>query len=126
MNLQGIARRAVQRINPTISVTIEKSTGYSTQPDGKQVPGYAAPVQVLAQMQALQYNDLVQLDGLNIQGERRALYLDGNWDGVLRPDGQGGDLVTLPDGTKWLVALVLENWSDVDGWVKVAITRQMP
>ncbi|WP_429322567.1 hypothetical protein [Paraburkholderia sp. GAS448] len=68
----------------------------------------------------------MQLDGLNLQGERRALYLDGNWQGVLRAEVKGGDLVTLPDSSLWLIAHVLENWRMTSGWCKVAVTRQMP
>lgn len=124
MNLSDLVAGYVGTVNPNITVQIRKSTGYTTNPDGSRVPGYAPPVSIRAQMQSLQYNDLVQIDGLNIQGERRALYLDGNWEGVVRPDGVGGDLITLPDGTIWLVVLVLENWAMVDGWVKVAVTRQ--
>lgn len=124
MNLHGIVRAAVGTVNPTIWVSIQRSTGYTTSDDGTRVPSYAPPVDVRAQMQSLQYNDIAQLDGLNIQGQRRALYLDGNWEGIVRADGKGGDRVTLPDGSVWLVALVLENWADRDGWVKVAITLQ--
>ncbi|CAE6857257.1 hypothetical protein R75461_07782 [Paraburkholderia nemoris] len=103
---------------------IQASAGYTTAADGKRTPLYAPAVPVLAQMQSLQFRDLVQLDGLNLQGERRALYLNGNWQGVLRPEVKGGDLVTLPDASLWLIALVLENWWLTDSWCKVAITRQ--
>ncbi|WP_322030129.1 hypothetical protein [Paraburkholderia sp. J76] len=30
----------------------------------------------------------------------------------------------LPDGSLWLIALVLENWWLTDGWCKCAVTRQ--
>jgi hypothetical protein len=126
VNLHGIVGPIVAAVNPWVTASIQVSTGYTTSGDGSRVPGYAAPVPVQAQVQALQYNDIVQLDGLNIQGERRAMYLDGDWEGVVRQDGKGGDLITLPNGSIWLVALVLENWSTSAGWVKVAVTRQMP
>ena len=118
-----------------MTVTIRESAGYTTAADGKRTPLYAPAMPMFAQVQALQFRDLVQLDGLNLQGERRALYLNGNWQGVLRPEVKGGDLVPLPDGSAgsngangslWLIALVLENWWLTDGWCKVAITRQMP
>lgn len=125
MNLHNMVAGAVSTVNPFITASIQRSTGYTTSSAGKRTPTYAAAVSVQVQMQALQYNDLVQLDGLNIQGERHAMYLNGNWSGVVRPDGTGGDLITLPNGTIWLVVLVLENWSDLDGWTKVAVTRQM-
>ncbi len=88
------------------------------------MPAYAAPVSVQVQMQSLTYQDLQQLDGVNIQGERRAMYLNGDWNGLVREDQKGGDLITLPNGTIWLVAQVLENWCDLNGWVKLCVTRQ--
>ena len=32
--------------------------------------------------------------------------------------------ITLPDGSVWLVALILEGWSRSAGWTKAAITLQ--
>ncbi len=124
MNLHQIVAGAVAAINPGVRVTIMRSTGYTTAADGTRVPGYAAPVATTAQMQSLTYSDIQMLDGLNIQGERRALYLNGNWEGLVRSDQKGGDLITFPDGSVWLVAMVLENWAFRDGWVKIAITLQ--
>lgn len=77
---------------------------------------------VLAQVQPLTYRDIQQVDGLNLQGTRRAIYLNGFIDGLIRSSNKGGDLVTLPDGTVWLVAIVLEHWDS--GWCKVAATLQ--
>ncbi len=77
-----------------------------------------------AQVQALTYDDLRQIDGLNLNGTRRAIYLSGELDGVVRSKLKGGDLITLSDGPNagtWLVAHVLEQWED---WVKVAVTLQ--
>lgn len=125
MNLHNLVRGAIRAVNPEIIVTIQRSTGSTTNPDGTRVPTYDTIRGVRAQMQSLQYNDIAQLDGLNIQGERRALYLNGDWEGLVRADGKGGDLITFPDGSIWLVALVLENWAFKDGWVKVAVTRQV-
>jgi hypothetical protein len=125
MNLHRIASRAVGRVNPMLTVSIASSSGYTTNPDGTRGPGYAAPVTMQAQVQSLTSNDLSQLDGLNLQGEKRAIYLNGNWNGTVRPDGKGGDIITLPDGTTWLAVQPLENWGGPEGWVKLCITRQM-
>lgn len=124
MNLHAIASGAIASVNPMLTLTIQASTGYTTAPDGSRVPSYAPPVSVQGQVQSLTYNDLTQLEGLALQGEKRAVYLNGNWSGVVRPDGKGGDLIAFPDGTVWLVVQVLENWGSLDGWVKVAVTRQ--
>jgi len=126
VNLQGITAGAVSAVNPFITGQIKASQGYATAADGSQQPGYANPVDVQLQVQALQYNDIVQLDGLNIQGDRRAVYLQGDWDGVIRADQKGGDLLMFPDRKggpvrTWLVVFVFENWPD---WTKVAVTLQ--
>jgi len=124
MNLHSIVSGAVGAINPLVIATIQQSTGYTEADDGTQVPTYAAPVNVQAQSQPLTFSDLRQLDGLNIQGIKRAIYLTGNWQGLVRTAKKGGDLITLPNGTNWLVVLELENWSDTSGWSKVAVTLQ--
>lgn len=124
MNLHLLTRAAVSSVNPSLTLWIQRSTGYTTNSDGSRTPTYAAAVPVKGQVQSLTYNDLQQVSGLNLQGERRAIYLQGNWEGVARPDGRGGDLITLPDGSIWLVAQVLENWGSTEGWVKVCVTRQ--
>ncbi len=127
MDLRGLANGATATVNPNITVTALRSTGYTIGAGAKQVPTYAAAVTGPAQVQALDGNDLRQLDGLNIQGMIKAIYLRGALAGVVRPDGTGGDLVTIAApaplvlrGT-WLVVKVLEGWSD---WTKAAIVKQ--
>lgn len=97
-----------------------RSTGYAIGAGRIQTPTYAAPVSGPAQIQALDSVDLKQLDGLNIQGTIRAIYLRGVLAGVIRPDGTGGDIVQI-DGRDWLVVKVLESWPT---WTKAAITLQ--
>ena len=99
------------------------SAGYDTKADGNRVPKYDN-LPFRAQVQALQYNDMVHLDGLNIQGIRRAIYLNGTIDSVKRINRDGGDLIKIatgPNAGTWLVALVLEQWAD---WAKCAVTLQ--
>ena len=121
MNLHGIAARYVGAINPLLLCTLQASTGYTTNADGTQVAQYATFANVQCQVQNLTTRDLRQLDGLNIQGSSRAVYLNGNWFAVLRPGQRGGDLLTLPDGTVYLVTAVLELWPD---WAKLSVTLQ--
>ena len=122
MDLRSIANGVSGIVNPNKTVTVRRSTGYAIGAGRKQVPGYADPVTGPAQIQALDANDIKQLDGLNIQGTVRAIYFRGVLAGVVRPDGTGGDLVTIGDET-WLVVKVLEGWP---GWTKAAIVLQMP
>lgn len=121
MNLHGIAGPAVAAVNPMVIVKLQVSAGTTTSADGIRTPTYAAAVDVPAQIQALTYRDLVQVDGLNLNGTKRAIYFYGDIEGVVRPSNRGGDLVTFPDGTIWLTAMVLETWPD---WCKVAVVLQ--
>ena len=127
MNLHSIAAANVSAINPQTLVTVKLSTGYSTDLDGSREPTYVYHNRIPAQIQALTYNELQMLDGLQIQGERRAIYLNGRLEGINRSRNTGGDLIVFPDGnvwpfgTVWKVVLVVEQWPN---WVKVAVTLQ--
>ena len=127
MDLRSIANTVTDTVNPNIAVTVLASTGYTIGAGLKQIPSYAAPVIGNAQVQALTFGDLRQLDGLNIQGTARAIYLRGELAGVIRPDSKGGDLVSIASpapaaliGT-WLVVKMLENWPI---WSKACIVLQ--
>lgn len=124
MNLHKIVSTAIGSVNPFIMGTIQVSTGYTTLPNRSRAPSYAAPFEASMQVQALTYSDLKQIDGLNLNGTRRAIYLNGKYDGVVRSELKGGDLITLTTGANagtWLVAQVLEQWPD---WCKVVCTLQ--
>jgi hypothetical protein len=125
MDLRGIANTVSSTVNPNTEVTVLRSTGYTTGAGARQVPAYADPVTGPAQIQALDANDIKQLDGLNIQGTTRAIYLRGVLAGVVRPDGTGGDLVRFKNEVgvvkTWLVVKVLEGWPT---WTKAAIVLQ--
>lgn len=128
MNLHGIVSGAIGTVNPFVTATVQRSTGYTTNADGSRVPTYTTFTASM-QAQALTYTDLIQLDALNIQGIRRKIYLNtasGDVEGVVRAGQRGGDVLTFPNGTfpegnVWLAAHVLEHWPD---WQAVAITLQ--
>ena len=122
MDLRGIANGVTSTVNPNQTVTVLRSTGYTIGAGRRQVPSYAAPVTGPGQIQALDANDIKQLDGLNVQGTIRAIYLRGNLAGVIRPEETGGDIVQIA-GQDWLVVKVLEGWPT---WTKAAIVLQMP
>ena len=124
MNLRGAVSGAVQAINPTVPATIKISAGYTTNDDGSRVPKYVTKYGVQVRVQSLTFGDLRQVEGLNLNGTRRAIYVPGVVDGIVRPENKGGDLIILTTsrfkGT-WLVAMVLESWRS---WTKVAVTLQ--
>lgn len=125
MDLPTLTNGGTGIVNPRIPVSVQISTGYTIGEGGKQAPVYAAPVSGFGQLQALDGNDLRQLDGLDVQGVIKALYLVGNLSGVIRPEGKGGDLVTIA-GYIWLVVKVLEGWTTGAPWTKAAIVMQGP
>ena len=122
MDLRSLANSVSSTINPNETVTILRSTGFSIGAGQRQIPSYALPVTGAAQIQALDGDDLKQLDGLNIQGVMRAIYLRGAMAGVIRPNNVGGDIVQRGNPSQnWLVVKVLETWPT---WTKAAICLQ--
>ena len=121
MNIRKIVRGAVQTVNADIVATLYRSTGSTVVADFSQAPTYAPPVQVCIQVQALTGHDLKQIDLINQQGILRAVYLPGEWAGLIRADQKGGDKMVF-NGHTWLITQVLENWP---GWTKVVACQQI-
>lgn len=126
MNLHAVVTPSINAVNPGVAVLVKRASGYTTADDGTQVPQYTDLGPVMAQVQALGYQDLMKMDGMNIQGVRRGVYLNGAIAGVIRSQQKGGDILvfpagTLPEGDTWLCAQALEQWPD---WCKVVITLQ--
>lgn len=128
MDLRGLANSVSNSVNPNMVVTVSRSTGYTIGAGLKQIPSYAPGVTGPAQLQALDSSELKQIEGLNLQGVIRAIYLRGVLNGIVRPDGTGGDLVVIAApapaqfiGT-WAVKKVLETWPF---WSKAVIVRQL-
>ena len=125
MNLRGLANKYTRLTNNNIQVNWVQSTGYVTDDAGKRTPT-TITLTVEAQVQALSTSDLQQVDGLNMTGVMRTVYLYGNAAGVVRVDQIGGDVLRFPEvpnGTvrNWLITKVVETWSD---WCHVIVTLQ--
>jgi hypothetical protein len=117
--MHGIVSGAIGSINPSIPATIMQSTGSTTNADGTRTPTYTTTAMRI-QVQALTSGEQMRLDGLNIEGVRKAIYLTGRWHGQVRVGKQGGDLFQF-EGQTWLAVQVLENWSK---WTKLAVVLQ--
>lgn len=79
---------------------------------------------MMAQVQPITWRDLQQMEGLNLGGVRRKIYMHGASDAVVRVKRKGGDMVVIDSGVDagtWLVAQVLEQFPD---WVCAAVTLQ--
>jgi hypothetical protein len=122
MELRGLVNGVTSTVNPNQIVAVRRSTGYTIGAGQRQIPSYAPDVTGPAQIQALTGSDLRHLDGLNIQGTLKAIYLRGKLAGVVQPKQKGGDLIIIC-GEVWLVVQVLENWPT---WTKAAIQYQGP
>ncbi|MCU5775121.1 hypothetical protein N5923_23315 [Erwiniaceae bacterium BAC15a-03b] len=119
MNLRGIANSVTRAINPNVPGVFQISTGYTTLPSGKPSPSHNS-VDVEVQFQELSSTDLRQVDAMNIQGILRSAYLNGNFNGVNRPEQKGGDILIV-NNQQWLVVKVAELWPD---WCRVIVNLQ--
>lgn len=130
MNLHAIVSPSVGAVNPPIAVTWKQSTGATTNADFSRTATYNTVRGVSAQIQALGYTDLKQIEGLAITGLRRKIYFNGNMQGVVRGLQKGGDLIVFPDGSEWLIAYVFETWghglTGNSGWCSCCVTLQNP
>jgi len=121
MNLNQIAGNAVQAIRPSVPGVVRVSTGYATGDDFSRTPTYRDVAGVPMWVDALTYKDLMQVDGLNLNGTRRAIYINGSVDGLVRPENKGGDLIFLPTAAfaGSIAADVLTVTSVVNGAINV-------
>jgi hypothetical protein len=123
MNLHSLVAPAIAAINPFVPITVQVSIGATSNPNSSRTPTYEKFTNVSAQVQQLTAKDIAHLDGLNIQGSMRKIYVNGNIDAIVRFNQKGGDLITMPDGVLYLTTAVLERWPD---WCAVSITLQNP
>lgn len=122
MNLHAIAAPLVGVVNPNVVGDLVTNQGYTTDDAGRRTPALVTTPGVRMQVQALTGPELAQIDGLNIQGIKRGVYLYGDVQGVSRPEAKGGDLLRF-SGREWLVIAVLETWGEAE-WCKVAVVLQ--
>ncbi len=120
LNLHNIISGAIGAVNPFVLATWRQSTGYTTNADGTRTSATTDTV-VYIQVQALNAGELRQLEGLNIQGIRKAIYMDNRGQGVVRVGKLGGDMFKFY-GQTWLAVSILENWSQ---WTKIAVVEQL-
>jgi len=125
MNLHQMVSGVTGAINPFIPVVVSVSSGYTTGANGKQLSSYTT-TNTTGQVQALTAKDLhiagISLESnVNQQKVQQKIYLNGNFEGVFRVLGKGGDLISF-NGETYLVVAVLERWPD---WCSLAITMQV-
>lgn len=125
INLYSIANNAIQVVNKNTPAIWKISRGHQTNPDGTVTPDYDE-ISVMAQIQSSSGETLRQLEGLNMEGVVRSIYITGNVQGVVRSDQRGGDLIEFPqtperEAQTWKVVTVAETW---DNWAHVIAKLQ--
>ena len=126
MNLRATVNTVTRAINPNFTATLFISTGNTTV-NFVQTPTYTQST-VQAQVQPMTTGDIRMLEGLDIQGAEKAIYLNGAALAISRIKKLGGDLIvfangTLPEGNTWLILANLEQWGG-STWCKVACRLQ--
>ena len=122
MNLHGLASGVTRSVNPMMACQWSKNTGATTAIGGKRTPTYATPVTISAQVQQLTAADIKHMNNQNIASITRKVWSSTILTATDREAGVGGDLLTLPDGTTWLVVQLMEVWSD---WCSALIQKQV-
>jgi hypothetical protein len=126
MNIRKIVRKGITMVNPDVEATITRSTGYTTGATGKRIPTFQTIEGVKIQNQGQNGEALKQAQNLNVQGVVNTVYISGEWQGMLRGDKTGGDIMYFPEksgGTpkKWMIIQVAESWPD---FTKVIVCLQ--
>lgn len=121
MNLHKIANSAIRRVNPNISAVLKKYDGETIGPGRKPVPSYLPDQNVTIQLQPISRGDMQHVDGLNIQGLAKVIYVNGNYFSVQREMEQGGDIFVI-NGEQWLVVEPVELWPD---WCRLIAVLQV-
>lgn len=121
MNLHKIANNAIRRVNPNIQAVLKKYAGETIGPGRKPAPYYLPDQNVTIQLQPISRGDMQHVDGLNIQGLAKVIYVNGNYFSVQREMEQGGDIFVI-NGEQWLVVEPVELW---DSWCRLIVVLQV-
>lgn len=130
MNLHALVRAGINAVNPDVTGGFIASTGNTVDAAGNITPLFAGSVPVRLQVQPPGSRDLKHAEHLNIQGVIRQVFMFGNAQGVVRPNQQGGDLLTFPQfkgqaASTWLVFSVDGPWNvENGGWTRVLVVLQ--
>lgn len=121
MNLHKIANAAIRRVNPNIPAVLKKYAGIIMGPGHKPIPSYLPDQNVTIQLQPISRGDMQHVDGMNLQGLAKVIYVNGNYFSVQRELEQGGDIFVI-NGEQWLVVEPVELWPD---WCRLIVVLQV-
>ncbi|HGC3529553.1 TPA: hypothetical protein ACIYHI_005124, partial [Escherichia coli] len=104
-----------------IPAILKKYAGETIGPGRKPIPSYLPDQHVTIQLQPISRGDMQHIDGLNIQGLAKVIYVNGNYFSVQRELEQGGDIFVI-NGEQWLVVEPIELWPD---WCRLIAVLQV-
>lgn len=123
MNLNSMVAGIINTVKPLEEVAIFRCTGQINN-KGIMVPTYTpSPTVAMSDIQSVGDAALKQMNRIGMNDKTLHFYLDGDWRGIFRPDGTGGDMI-YARGNWWQVIAVPEDFS-VAGWVCVRGSLQM-
>lgn len=129
MNLHDLVRGAIPPLHPDEDVLLVQSEGMENI-RGVVTAKFAAAVLVRAQIQSIGNDDLRAMnDTMRTEIQRKAWLYSTTTAGLVpqginRPLARGGDMVRRADGSWWLVAALMEDFS-ASGWVSVRLVNQI-
>ncbi|HWH86164.1 MAG TPA: hypothetical protein VNV36_05230 [Pseudomonas sp.] len=122
MNLNKVVSGVLGSVTPREDIALFRCTGQANV-KGRLTPTYAPFVELLAKVQSVSDEALKLIDRVGDNSKLLHFYLDGDWRGVFRPDGTGGDMIYARQQW-WLINAVPEDFSHA-GWVCVRGVLQM-
>lgn len=120
INMHDVVRGAINVVNSDEMGVLYVSRGYTLDEYHRQIPEWNA-IPVSLQVQAMSHTAWQHVASSNIMGVLLQVWAYGNFQGVNRPNEEGGDILYMR-GTYWLVTHPIELWSD---WCHVVVTKQL-
>lgn len=122
MNLNSIVSGVISAVTPPEEVHIFRCTG-QVNVKGVVTAEYALGVKSMVQVRSVSDEVLALINRVGENTKHLHFYLNGDWRGIFRPDGTGGDFIYARNEW-WLITAVPEDFSR-SGWVCVRGTMQM-
>lgn len=117
MNLELFSRRAIQPLVPESNVQLYIYNNKTTNDSGEVVVTWSSAVNITAQVQLENKQNLMHIDGINLTKIYKRFYIQSNTlTGLNRNLSTGGDYIGM-DGLFYKIIEVVENFKV--GWVQV-------
>lgn len=123
LNMHALVRGAIEVVNNDVDGTVYVNTG-RTNVRGILSPTFS-PVTARLQIQAQQHTPIQHERSLQYSNAFLTIYAYGNFSDIERANGEGGDIINVPNGPRagwYYVTQVLEWWPD---WCAFEVTTQL-